>query len=225
MMLRRRSFPLWKLALALTVVLAAVVPARAAAQASIVVNGDFEVPVVSNYQPFFPPGFDGWAVDSGSVDIVRELWTAASGAQSIDLNGDCCAAGSISQNLATTPGATYVLSFSYAGNPDPNPICASSPVVKQSEVFWGGTSLGVLVFDTTGHTLADPGWQTASLPVTAAESTTTIRFTSLTPGACGSALDDVAVTTSVAQPERPGKGCGDKNHVHERELDCTKLPR
>jgi hypothetical protein len=28
-----------------------------------------------------------------------------------------------------------------------------------------------------------------------------------------------------AQPVRSGKGCGDKNHVHEREAECQKQPR
>jgi choice-of-anchor C domain-containing protein len=208
-MLGRHLSPVWKLAVAFAAVLA-VLPARAGAQdqASIVVNGDFEVPVVSNYQPFYPPGFDAWTVDAGSVDIVHELWAAASGVQSVDLNGNCCDPGSILQNLPTTTGAGYVLSFSFAGNPDPNPICLTSPVIKRMEVFWGETSVGVFVFDTTGHTLADPGWQAVSLPVTANASTTTLRFTSLIPGACGPALDDVAVTP------RPGVPTGKEQCKH-----------
>jgi DNA-binding beta-propeller fold protein YncE len=35
----------------------------------------------------------------------------------------------------------------------------------------------------------------------------------------------VAVTPASTQPSRPGKGCGDKNHVHERRGDCRKPPR
>jgi DNA-binding beta-propeller fold protein YncE len=34
----------------------------------------------------------------------------------------------------------------------------------------------------------------------------------------------VAVSPQPSQPRRPGKGCGDKNHVHEREADCKKPP-
>ena len=38
------------------------------------------------------------------------------------------------------------------------------------------------------------------------------------------------VVSTVAQPTptqevRPGKGCGDKNHVHEREAECKKAPK
>jgi choice-of-anchor C domain-containing protein len=222
----RRVLSTWKLALALSAVLAAIAPAQAAAQTTIVANGDFEAPVVTgNFEVFFPPGFDAWTVDAGSVDIVRELWSAASGTQSVDLNGNCCDPGAIMQSLTTTPGVTYSLSFSFAGNPDPNPICASSPVIKQMEVFWAGTSLGVFAFDTTGHTLADPGWQAISLPVSASSGVTTLRFASLIPGACGPALDNVAVTEGVPQASRPGQGCGDRNHIHVREDDCSKPPR
>lgn len=41
-----------------------------------------------------------------------------------------------------------------------------------------------------------------------------------------------AQTTSVSVfgpgksgPTKPGKGCGDKNHYHERESECKKPPR
>jgi choice-of-anchor C domain-containing protein len=225
---RRRWLPIALAVLMFTTVLTAFLPGQAVAQpTSIVVNGDFEQPVVfGDYATVGPPGFDGWTVDAGTVDIVHELWTAASGLQSLDLNGFCCIpAGSISQALPTTPGATYILSFSLAGNPDPVPICLGSPQVKEMEVFWGEASLGVFEFDVTGHTLADPGWQQISMPVAAGPSTTTLRFTSLLDGfACGPALDDVAVTQSPTLPERPGKGCGDKNHVHQREGDCKKTP-
>jgi len=30
---------------------------------------------------------------------------------------------------------------------------------------------------------------------------------------------------TVTTPSRPGKGCGDKNHLHEREADCKKPPK
>ena len=215
-----------KLTLALAAALAALAPAQAAGQTSIVVNGDFESPVVvGNFGYFAPPGFDSWTVDQGSVDLVRDLWTAASGAQSLDLTGACCEPGSVSQVLSTTAGAAYALTFAFAGNPDPNPVCGSSAVVKQMEVFWGGTSLGVFAFDTAGHTLADPGWQTISLPVTASSGVTTLRFTSLTSGACGPALDAVSVTEGLPHASRKGRGCGDKIHVHAGEADCRKPPR
>ena len=34
----------------------------------------------------------------------------------------------------------------------------------------------------------------------------------------------VAVSPAAAQAEKPGKGCGDKNHVHRRQGECNKPP-
>jgi choice-of-anchor C domain-containing protein len=181
---------------------------------SIGVNGDFENPVVSGlWTAVYPPGFDSWTVDSGSVDIVHLLWTAPSGVQSIDLDGNCCGTGSVSQSLSTSPGSKYVLSFWFAGNPDPNPICGP-PGVKRMEAFWGGTSLGVFSFDTTEHSLEDPGWERISLPVTATGRATTLRFASLTPGACGPAIDGVAVVPSVTTVSIDIKPGSVKNPIH-----------
>lgn len=203
-------------------------PAEGSAQTSIVANGDFESPVVATafgFDYFAPPGFDSWAVERGSIDIVRELWTAASGAQSVDLNGACCEPGTIAQSLATTAGTGYTLSFAFAGNPDPNPVCESSPALKRIEILWGGESLGEFTFDETGHTLADPGWRTVSVAATASTAETRLRFSSLIPGACGPAIDNVAVTEGAPQASKAGKGCGDRKHLHARESDCRKPPR
>jgi hypothetical protein len=35
----------------------------------------------------------------------------------------------------------------------------------------------------------------------------------------------VPVPVPPTQPLKPGKGCGDKNHVHQREGECKKTPR
>jgi hypothetical protein len=102
----------------------AIVPSQAGAQnqASIVVNGDFEQPAVSGlWVAVGPPGFDGWTVDSGTVDIVHELWSAASGAQSLDLTGLLDEPGTISQSLPTTPGGTVRPEFRVRGQPRPEP--------------------------------------------------------------------------------------------------------
>jgi len=215
------------LTLALVALVSVVLTTRAEAQTSIVANGDFESPVVSGaFGHFTWPGFESWGVepsapdgDWASIDIVRALWPAASGAQSVDLNGSYGSGASLRQTLTTQIGATYTLSFAFAGNPDPSEACATSPVVKAMEVSWGETRVGLYTFDTTGRSLADPGWQTISVPVMATTATTILRFDSLVYGACGPALDAVAVTPAAL---RPGKGCGDRNHVHARPADCKR---
>ena len=200
-------------------------PLRAAAQASIVANGDFEAPVVSGAFENFPwPGFDSWRVeprapdgDWASIDIVRDFWPAASGAQSLDLNGSYGDGAAMTQTLATGAGVNNTLELRVCRKPGPGGGMRDLTDGKSMEVLWGGTSVGVFTFDTTGGSLADLGWQTISVPVTAAHSTTTLGFTSLVYGACGPALDAVAVTPATF---RPGKGCGDRNHAHARAADC-----
>ena len=62
----------------------------------------------------------GWTVGgagtNAGVDWINTYWAAPNGSLSIDLNG--LAPGSISQTFTTVPGATYDVSFSYAGNFD-----------------------------------------------------------------------------------------------------------
>ena len=42
--------------------------------------------------------------------------------------------------------------------------------------------------------------------------------------AAGSIPVGVAVSPAPARARRPGKGCGDRNHVHDRRADCKKPP-
>ena len=63
-----------------------------------------------------------WSIDSGSIDLINVYWQHASGSYSIDLaepldNPPGDAKGTISQDLATTPGGKYDLPFMMAGNP------------------------------------------------------------------------------------------------------------
>jgi hypothetical protein len=161
---------------------------------SIVVNGNFEHPAVAGpFQDFFPPGFRGWRIDRGSVDVVHTFWRAASRDQSLELNGQ--ARGAISQRLETVPGADYRLRFKFAGNPDTEFSACQDPAlrIKQMRVSWDGDSLGSFAFDITGQTFDDMGWEPISIPVTASASTTSLRFTSQTDGFCGPAIDHVVV--------------------------------
>jgi hypothetical protein len=103
-----------------------------------VVNGSFEEPILTaqtdpvgwrNYAA--GQSFPRWTVGKGSVDIVSdgygqpprfglEAWPAAEGHQSVDLNG--FEPGSIYQDIPTTKGAVYNLSFALSGNPIGPPV-------------------------------------------------------------------------------------------------------
>ena len=89
------------------------------APATVLVNGGFEQLTTSGdlFIPAGDPSLVGWAIVTGSVDVVSNTgsWPAFAGAQSLDLDGH--SGGTIEQVFATTVGATYVLSFEYANKP------------------------------------------------------------------------------------------------------------
>ncbi len=159
---------------------------------NLVVNGDFESPCGGSEFWTFQQGdtFDGWLVTTGSVDVVKEpVWGAASGAQSVDLDGRD--RGAFAQTLQTTPGLGYVLSFSLAGNPDTSSTWPST--VRTMNLRWDGVLVDTLVFDTAGHTREDPGWEYHSYQVSASQDSTLLEFESLTEGPYGPMIDDVVV--------------------------------
>jgi len=156
---------------------------------SIVTNGDFERPDAGSGFVVYKAGqtFDGWTVESGSVDHIGRFWPAARGKQSVDLNGTTNEAGTIYQNLPTVPGQSYVLRFAKGGNPQ------GKPAVKQMEVWWDDNLVDTLTVDTTGWKVNTIAWEYREYIVVAPGSTTRLRFKSLTEGNFGPVLDDVSV--------------------------------
>lgn len=172
---------------------------------NIVLDGDFEgsVPGSEFWTFCAPEHFGPWvipetgAVESG-IDVIKTTWPAASGSQSIDLDGR--GRGTIYQDIPTEPGRQYRLSFALAGNPDTSEEYPQK--TRELEVFWSPRDITHLTFDTTGHEAFDPsftykytdvGWTNHSSTVTAAGSITRLSFRSLTEGPFGVALDKVVV--------------------------------
>jgi choice-of-anchor C domain-containing protein len=170
----------------------------ASAQVNLLTNGDFELPVIAGAFQSVPPGntIPGWTVGPVGVDIIRTYWQPSSGAQSIDLSaGD---AGSLTQSVATTIGAPYLLLFDMAGNPD------GGDPQKDMTVDITGQPTSPQTFNTTGFSVTNMGWSPRSIPFVATSGTTTITFTSLEANAFGPALDNVRLFAgSFAAPE-PG---------------------
>jgi choice-of-anchor C domain-containing protein len=160
---------------------------------NIVVNGDFEAPVVCP-APFLTVPPAGWTLEQGTVDLVCTFWQPASGFQSVDMTGTP-GQGTLSQNLATVAGEQYRLRFAMAGNPDPacGPAGLNEPAQKVMEVWWGGALVTTLTFDTTGHTFASMGWIYHTFTLEATGTSTELQFTSRTGTFCGPTLDDVSV--------------------------------
>jgi hypothetical protein len=147
-----------------------------------VCDGGFETPVVNTtvgWQEFGAGDPIGqWTVAEGSVDIQSsrwEGWQSAAGSQSLDLNGS--SPGAVYQDVPTTPGAAYRLSFQSAANPD----CGDEQT--SLEVDWNGSKLDTI------------DWQAHTYSVPATSSTGRLMLRSLGPaGPCGPVVDDVSLS-------------------------------
>jgi len=152
-------------------------------------QASLEEPLVGSESMIFGAGsqLGAWLVESGNVELKSWMnWQPAHYRQSLDMHGDT--AGSIGRDIATQPGQTYTVSFARAAHP----VCATA--VTTMSASFGSESLGTFSFDSTGRSLQDMGWRYEAVAVTAATATTRVRFASTTPGGCGPALDDIAVS-------------------------------
>lgn len=140
----------------------------------------------------------GWMVVGEGVDLVGAgYWKSADGTYAVDLDGSArsritppFARGGIAQTFATTPGKRYQVTFDLAGNPN------KPPAKKPLRVTAAGDS-AEFVFDATGKTGRNMGWETRTWTFTARSDSTTLMFTSLTQSpetGYGAAIDRVAVT-------------------------------
>lgn len=170
---------------------------QANASTNLVVNGGFEAQTVQSglgYDTFnsVSQGLTGWTINLRNVDLVSNtLWTAASGNNSLDLNGT--GKSSISQVISTVIGQVYTLSFDLAGNP-------SGTALKSLSINFGGVGTGLYDFNITGHTTTSMGWTRYTTKFAATEAHTALTFASLVSGNAGVALDNISVT-AVPEPE------------------------
>ena len=125
----------------------------------------------------------------GSVDVVsNDYWNAEDGNYSIDLAGTTGVPGGLYQDVATTPGVEYSLSFYSAVNGDESP--------------GNNHTMGVTVNGTTVDTVQAVGqgrplvWVPNTVTFTATSATSRIEFDDTTPTDQnqGPALDNVSLT-------------------------------
>ena len=139
-----------------------------------------------------------WTVGGGGVDIICGYWESSDGDRNLDLNN--LTPGSVSQEIETTPGLVYTITFDLSGNPDSAPVGHPwfSPNAKVVEVSAGGNA-AEFTYDTAaaGNTREDMLWVSNTFTFTAVDDTTILTFTSLIPGAFGPALDNVGAATVV----------------------------
>lgn len=161
------------------------------ASTNLVTNGSFEAnSVPGTFVNSTVQSISNWTVGVGNVDLVGSLWTAASGLNSVDLNGS--KKGEIHQTLTTVVGQKYQFSFELAGN------FQGGTAIKNLSVNIGPS--GLYAFDTTGKSAGNMGWTKYSTTFVAVSSATNLSFASNSSGAYGPVIDNVSVT-AVPEPE------------------------
>lgn len=175
----------------------------APARAQLLVNGNFEsgpaIPPASPILAVAPGGtaLTGWSVVLGAVNIVTDnYWVPLSGTRSLVLS-NASGAGAIQQDIATSPGSVYRLTFWLSGEP------FSTPTLKHLRVNAGPVQQDY-TFDNTPAWHWDMAWQQHTLDFTANATTSTLRFTSLDASPWGPALDSMKVELiSASVPTSP----------------------
>lgn len=165
------------------------------ANANLIVNGSFEEPVVTNaggWALFNPDAVEGWQSDK-----QIEIWstyglTSYDGEQHAELNADRSGPWSIWQDVETSIGAWYRLSFAAAsrtrGGESFSVSLGGAPIVlNQQEV-----SFEPVLEETVA--LQSRQWTVYSYGFKAEQSLTRLTFTSVTPNSTmGNLIDDVSL--------------------------------
>jgi Protein of unknown function (DUF642) len=187
-----------------------------AAASSLLMNGDFEVPVQGPplFASFNVPAnstlITGWSVVQGNVDLTTTAnygpltnTLDLSSKQDIDLIGDSSGTngvyGGLSQSFATTAGQTYRLTFDYSHNPgtaSPTGTYAANVTVADGHAP-GNLSLSTVVSQANGAAI----WQAFSEDFTATSDLTLLTFIDSQGGFnAGIYLDDVSVDPVATTP-------------------------
>jgi choice-of-anchor C domain-containing protein len=184
--MKRRSISSILVAMMAMVILASPVSAALPFANGGFENGTFAVPGGFKTLESGATDISNWVVGTGDIQWIKsEYWAAHTGDKSIDLSGD--EPGSIYQDLETTPGAWYFVTFWIAGNTD------SGPVQKVAEVSVPGRSQ-LYTFDITGKSRpGNMGWTQEEFIFRASTTETRLTFTGVSGGAFGAAIDDVVV--------------------------------
>ena len=161
------------------------------AQAAVLIDGNFNDPLVSGTYTelsggaqFGGPSSNAWTVLGDSVDVIGNYWQApTAGGGSVDLAGS--AAGGIEQSFTLAPG-TYQLSFYLGGNPD------GAPTVKTVQVSVGGVTQD-FTFDVTGKTRTGMGFELETLDFISAGGANTLSFLDQNTGPFGPVVGGISI--------------------------------
>lgn len=199
----------------------------AGADTNLIQNGSFETVSGASPTSYLPvPAGDtstisGWTVvtpamytpGEGSVDVVGAQynnWGAENGQYSIDMAGTSAQPGGIYQNVATTPGAGYSLTFYSSVNGDQTQGINHTMGVKVGTAAQGTSSPSVYSTPPTPSAGTPLAWTLNTVNFTATSTSTHIEFDDTTVGDTtqGPTLDNVSLTkVADAVTTCTGSGC------------------
>lgn len=175
--------------LTLAVLLAA--PLLAAAS-NLVANGSFESDAMAGGSWSTFQNLSGWTGGPAGIELRNNVAGAAfDGVNFVEL--DTAQNSSMFQDIGTTQGQAYTLSFAYSAREG---IAGSSNGI---EVLWNGLSQGV--FTQAGAPVGHV-WGVVSLALTGALQTSTLTFRAVgTSDSFGGSLDAVSLVSAVPEPQ------------------------
>jgi choice-of-anchor C domain-containing protein len=171
------------------------------------INGSFELGVnpPSTFYSTLPGGstdISGWKVLGAGVDWVHnDFWRAQDGSRSLDLSA--LAAGGVMQEVATTAGADYTLSFWMSINPDHRHIAARFLDVTVTDVGSNFDLVSNMYGVSQGtRTHEDMQWEFQTISFTATGALTRLSFFTdpMSSDAGGPALDNVTLEGGAVTP-------------------------
>ncbi len=171
--------------------------AQPASATELVINGSFEIPGIPANSYTVTNSVLGWTRDSSiSNGLGIEIQNQIVGApfldqQFVELDSDGTTA--IFQDLATTAGDSYLLSFAFSARP--------GILENITRVFWDGVLIDTILANGVGN--LDTVWTIFSYNLTAVSNSTRLQFDNLTEtsDSTGSYLDAVSVQTVPTVPE------------------------
>lgn len=160
---------------------------------TIVVDGGFENPKVqsaSGWDAYFNGDVMGaWSIGGAGVVLVGDFGSPAAyeGEQCVELN--YFEGGSVQQDLTTTPGQWYNLSFAMSGQIN------QGPETKTLHIYWGTEYLGQFAWSQTA---SGGAWELHDLDVQATSDNSTLLIVGEVDVDGGPYLDDVRVVAVPA---------------------------
>jgi hypothetical protein len=165
---------------------------QAANATNLIVNGSFEADSQAAGSWAIYPNLTGWTGGAYGIELRNNVAGAAfDGSNYIEL--DTTHNSASTQNIVTSLGAQYILSFAYSAREN---VLASSNGI---EVIWNGLSQGV--FTGIGASSGNV-WGLNSLIVTGTSPFSSVEFRAVgTDDSYGGSLDAVSLTAAIPEPE------------------------